>query len=153
MDEPRRRSARDEWLAHRESKLLALRVPAVILRRLRADDPRRAELAAEIAAVDAPPPPVGGPAASQVAAAAGGAPTGGAEQAAFIRGMVDRLAQRLASSPDDPEGWARLVRAYGVLRDARAQADALTRARTVFVRRPAELAHIEAQARAVSPRS
>ncbi len=37
------------------------------------------------------------------------------EQQAMIDGMVSRLAERLASEPDDPEGWLRLVRAYAVL--------------------------------------
>ena len=110
-------------------------------------DPRRDALAAEVAATTAPAPLAGGPDLAQVAAAARAAPAGGAEQAAFIRGMVDRLAQRLASKPDDVDGWARLVRAYGVLGDPKAQADALTRARTVFARRPADLARVQAEAR------
>ncbi len=115
---------------------------------LQAADPRRAELGAEIAASQAPPPLAGGPSVEQVAAAAQGVAGAGPEQAAFIRGMVDRLAQRLASKPDDVDGWARLVRSYGVLGDPKAQADALTRARTAFARRPADLARIEAEAHA-----
>ena len=62
--------------------------------------------------------------------------------------MVSRLAARLAANPDDPEGWARLVRAYGVLKDETAQGEALTRARKLFANRPDALAAIEAQARA-----
>lgn len=38
--------------------------------------------------------------------------------AAAIRGMVEGLAARLEADPDDPAGWARLVRAYGVLGEA-----------------------------------
>ncbi len=119
-----------------------------LLADLPAGDPRRDDLAAEVAASDRPAPLAGGPSAAQVAAVAQAAPAGGPEQAAFIRGMVDRLAQRLATKPDDVDGWARLVRAYGVLGDAKAQADALTRARTAFARRPADLARIEAEAHA-----
>jgi cytochrome c-type biogenesis protein CcmH len=51
-----------------------------------------------------------------------------AQQRAMIQSMVDGLAARLKASPDDPEGWARLIRAYGVLgetdRLAAAKADA-----------------------------
>lgn len=38
-----------------------------------------------------------------------------ADQQAMIRGMVDRLAQRLADHPDDPQGWERLAHSYEVL--------------------------------------
>jgi cytochrome c-type biogenesis protein CcmH len=37
---------------------------------------------------------------------------------AFIRSMVDRLAARLESEPNDRDGWTRLARAYGVLGDS-----------------------------------
>ncbi len=37
------------------------------------------------------------------------------EREAFIRGMVERLADRLAATPDDPDGWVRLGRARTVL--------------------------------------
>ena len=49
-----------------------------------------------------------------------------AERAAMIEGMVDGLAARLADAPDDPEGWARLVRSYRVL-ERPEQADRATR--------------------------
>ena len=42
---------------------------------------------------------------------------------AMIRGMVDRLANRLKENPDDLAGWTRLERAYRVLGDT-AKADA-----------------------------
>jgi cytochrome c-type biogenesis protein CcmH len=63
--------------------------------------------------------------------------------------MVDRLAKRLETSPDDPEGWARLVRAEGVLKDKAAQDAALAKARKLFAGRPDALSRIEAQAKAV----
>jgi cytochrome c-type biogenesis protein CcmH len=53
------------------------------------------------------------------------------ERMAFIRSMVERLANKLAENPDDVAGWERLVRAYGVLGEtdkavaAQAQLDAL----------------------------
>ena len=37
------------------------------------------------------------------------------DRMAFIRSMVERLAERLKNEPDDLEGWRRLVRAYQVL--------------------------------------
>ncbi|MEQ8806379.1 MAG: c-type cytochrome biogenesis protein CcmI, partial [Rhodospirillales bacterium] len=42
---------------------------------------------------------------------------------AMIRGMVERLADRLKENPDDLAGWRRLERAYRVLGDT-AKADA-----------------------------
>jgi len=50
------------------------------------------------------------------------------DRSAMIRGMVDRLANRLKQNGDDVEGWLRLVRAYMVMGDRdkanRASADA-----------------------------
>ena len=61
--------------------------------------------------------------------------------------MVASLAAKLAANPDDAEGWARLVRSYGVLHDAPAQADALAKARKQFAGKPDALAPIEAEAK------
>lgn len=99
---------------------------------LAAGDPRRQGLQAQIAAVEAggdvnEPPP--------------------APDEAMIRGMVEGLAARLAEQPDDPAGWARLVRSYGVLGDLEAQQAALAEARRRFAGRPEALAEIEAAAR------
>jgi len=74
------------------------------------------------------------------------APSGG-DQAAFIRSMVATLQARLNAQPDDPAGWARLVRSYRVLGDAGAEGKALSRARAVFANRPKDLAAIEAEAK------
>jgi cytochrome c-type biogenesis protein CcmH len=46
--------------------------------------------------------------------------------------MVQQLADRLASNPNDLEGWLRLIRAYSVLGDKTKATAALTRARSVF---------------------
>jgi cytochrome c-type biogenesis protein CcmH len=72
---------------------------------------------------------------------------GGADQAAFIRSMVNGLAERLKASPDDPAGWARLVRSYGVLGDSEAQAKALAEARRLYKDRPDLLKTIEDSAK------
>jgi cytochrome c-type biogenesis protein CcmH len=119
---------------------------------LPAGDPNHASLLTEIAQVEQagglPPPAADTVAPPQAQAAAPGA--GG--QQAFIHAMVDRLAKRLQASPDDPDGWARLVRSYGVLKDAAAQDKALARARQLFARRPDALAAIEAAARSAPAR-
>lgn len=104
---------------------------------LPAGDPNRAGVEAEIARVRA-----GG---SDASAAVANAPP--AEQGQMIRGMVAGLAARLEASPDDPQGWARLVRAYTVLGDTAARDRALARARKLFVGRPQDLAAVEAAAR------
>lgn len=51
-----------------------------------------------------------------------------AERTEMIRGMVDRLAQRLEENPDDVDGWLRLARAREVLGETDAVREALRRA-------------------------
>lgn len=70
-----------------------------------------------------------------------------AAQADFIKGMVASLKARLDAQPDNPAGWAQLVRSYRVLGDKPAEAAALARARALFAKEPAKLAPIEAEAR------
>ncbi|GIK99338.1 MAG: c-type cytochrome biogenesis protein CcmI [Alphaproteobacteria bacterium] len=94
------------------------------------------------------------------------------ERDAFIRGMVDRLADRLESDPDDLDGWIRLARAHAVLGDsAKAQeawaraaalapgnvdvllsyAQAIREAHVSDAAMPAEFAETVAQIRALAP--
>lgn len=47
---------------------------------------------------------------------------------AMVRGMVERLAERLKDNPNDAEGWLRLARAREVLGEGDAARDALRRA-------------------------
>ena len=61
--------------------------------------------------------------------------------------MVASLQAKLDANPDDPAGWARLVRSYKVLGDKAAEAKALTRARALFAKRPADLGPIETEAK------
>jgi cytochrome c-type biogenesis protein CcmH len=56
--------------------------------------------------------PQSGPSASDMASAA---QMSDEERSTMIQGMVDQLAARLEETPDDPAGWLRLARAYGVL--------------------------------------
>jgi cytochrome c-type biogenesis protein CcmH len=102
-------------------------------------DPRRVKL---LAAVDQ----IQSGAASEPETA-NGTPGMSADQAGFIRGMVASLQAKLDTNPDDPAGWARLVRSYKVLGDKTAEAKALARARALFAKRPADLGPIEAEAK------
>ncbi|HEX7775217.1 MAG TPA: c-type cytochrome biogenesis protein CcmI [Parvibaculum sp.] len=102
------------------------------------DAPWRASVEAELAALsnaDAP-----GPTPDQAGAAAGMAPEARTQ---MIEGMVGKLAARLDASPNDIEGWLRLIRSYGVLgKPAEARA-ALARARKVFAGDRAALARLD----------
>jgi cytochrome c-type biogenesis protein CcmH len=69
-----------------------------------------------------------------------------AAQLGFIRAMVAKQAADLNAHPDDPDGWARLVRSYGVLGDRAARSGALARAKQLFAGRPSALAAIQAAA-------
>jgi cytochrome c-type biogenesis protein CcmH len=72
--------------------------------------PMARQALARIGAAQAPP----GPSADDVAAAEQMTPE---DRAAMVRGMVERLAERLKRDGSDLEGWLRLVRAYTVLGD------------------------------------
>lgn len=64
-------------------------------------------------------------------------------QQAFIRAMVASLAARLRDRPEDPEGWARLVRSYTVLGDAAGRDAALAKARVIYKDHPEVMRQIE----------
>ncbi len=93
-----------------------------------APSPLRTELKTRIteaarAAGIAPPPlaPAAGPSTEQMEAAAALPPE---QRQQLIRGMVEQLAQKLAASPGDLEGWLRLGRAWRVLGERDKAADA-----------------------------
>lgn len=91
-----------------------------------------------------------GPDAGQIAAAAEMTEE---ERTTMVRGMVDRLSERLASDGGPAQDWARLIRALGVLGEgARAQA-IYAEAATLFADAPADLAALReaALAAGVSP--
>jgi len=85
-----------------------------LLARAPADAPWAHAVRESLAQVERPGGEVSapGPAAADVAAAAQMAPD---DRAKMVRGMVDRLAERLARDGSDLDGWVRLVRAYEVL--------------------------------------
>ncbi len=97
-------------------------------------DPRRAALQGEIDQVarsgklQAPQLQAGAP-----------PPAAPGQEAAFIQSMVDRLAARLKAQPDDPQGWARLIRAYGVLHQEAPRQAAIAEAQRLFKSRPNDL--------------
>ncbi len=75
----------------------------------------------------------GGPSSSDVAAAENMDP---AQRTAMIRGMVQRLADRLHGDGSDVDGWLRLVRAYAVLGDRDKAKDAAADARRALQDHP-----------------
>jgi cytochrome c-type biogenesis protein CcmH len=70
-------------------------------------------------------------ASSQAPAAASSAAAAGSDndQQAQIRGMVERLATRLAQQGGDADAWGRLIRSYSVMREADKAREALATAR------------------------
>jgi cytochrome c-type biogenesis protein CcmH len=101
-----------------------------LLNSLAADDPARTALGREIAEVEA----AGGLPSAQPAASQN------PEVRGMIAGMVEGLAARLAQSPDDPDGWVRLVRAYAVLGETAKRDAALATATARFKDQPKVLA-------------
>lgn len=96
---------------------------------LPATDPRRAELQGAIAQAEGQAAPAIAP-----------------DQMVAIQGMVEGLAQRLQASPDNPEGWVRLVRAYAVLGDTKKRDEALTTAKARYAGKAEILDQLEAAA-------
>ena len=125
-----------EQVATREKIAIAGRMPAAPPVAARGD-------ALAGAATDAIP----GPTADQLASAATLTPT---QQNDMARGMVDRLAARLAAEPRDADGWLRLMRARMVLDDRAGATRALASARSTFQGDAATLAKLDAAARALS---
>jgi len=85
-----------------------------------------------------PSPP--GPSADDIAAAAKLAPE---QRMAMVRGMVERLAERLKQDSSDLDGWLRLVRAYMVLGEKDKARAALGDARRALAREPDKLRRMD----------
>ncbi|HEY8617103.1 c-type cytochrome biogenesis protein CcmI [Phenylobacterium sp.] len=75
-------------------------------------------------------------------------PSVAGDQMAAIQGMVQGLAERLKTAPDDPEGWVRLVRAYAVLGEAAKRDATLSQARARYADNPQILSQLAQAARA-----
>ncbi len=69
------------------------------------------------------------------------------DQQAMIKGMVERLAEKLAQSPHDSEGWLRLIRSRMVLNQPDLAREALKKALAEFAGDPAISNQIAASAR------
>jgi len=98
----------------------------------------------------APPalaPAAPGPSAADVAAAS---QMSDADRNAMVRGMVDRLEARLKDQPDDLDGWLRLARAFGVLKETEKAKAALASARSAFADKPDALGRIDAAEKALA---
>jgi cytochrome c-type biogenesis protein CcmH len=78
---------------------------------------------------------------------AGASPSFSPEQEAMIREMVEGLAARLSQSRGSAEEWARLIRAYSVLKDLDKAKTALTDAREKFAGDAATLGRFDSLAR------
>jgi cytochrome c-type biogenesis protein CcmH len=122
--------AYDRWLA------LARELPAnsdarrtIIARLERLAGELEIDLAADLPDLNAPQArpasPAPGPTREDMEAAK---EMSSGDRQAFIRSMVQRLADRLEESPDDFDGWMRLGRAYGVLGETEKSSDAYGRA-------------------------
>lgn len=85
-------------------------------------------------------PAATGPSDEQVAAAEGLNPE---QRTAMIRGMVERLAERLRQDGSDVEGWFRLVRSYMVLGEREKALGAVADARRALANDPEKLRRIE----------
>jgi cytochrome c-type biogenesis protein CcmH len=103
----------------------AVRIWTELLARIPADAPYRELIAASLARLDPKPAPTG-PTAEDMAAAKDMSPE---QRTAMVRGMVERLAERLKNDGSDLDGWQRLVRAYMVLGEADNAKSAVTAAR------------------------
>jgi cytochrome c-type biogenesis protein CcmH len=95
------------------------------------------ELDAGNAAVAAPTP---GPSAAQMASAADQPPD---QQAAMIRGMVERLAARLTRDGSDVVGWVQLVRSYKVLGESEKARSAAAQAQQALAGDPGKLQQLD----------
>jgi cytochrome c-type biogenesis protein CcmH len=100
-----------------------------------ADAPWRDLVRAALARVASPSATSGGPTAADNMPAA--------ERVEMIRGMVQRLADRLHADGKDVDGWMRLVRAYAMLGDRDKAKDAATDARRALSDEPDQIKRID----------
>ncbi len=90
------------------------------------------------------PAPVAGPTADDIAAAQG---MSAGDQAAMVKGMVERLAAKLEKDPKNLEGWIQLMRSRKVLGDPEGAKAAFKSALTVFDGAADEKSKLNAAAR------
>jgi cytochrome c-type biogenesis protein CcmH len=105
-----------------------------------ADAPWRDLVRAALARVTSEPSAFSGPSTDDIAAAEN---MPKAERTDMIRGMVQRLAERLHADGKDVDGWMRLVRAYAVLGDRDKAKDAAADARRALFDQPDQIKRID----------
>jgi cytochrome c-type biogenesis protein CcmH len=88
----------------------------------------------------APSSASGGPSEEQVAASADMSPE---QRMTMIRGMIDRLSERLNRDASDVEGWLRLVRSYIVLGERDKARAAVVDARRALANEPDKLKRLD----------
>ncbi len=93
-----------------------------------------------LARISGEPAAGNGPTPGDVAAANG---TSEAQRTEMIRGMVQRLAERLHADGSDVDGWLRLVRSYVVLGDRDKAKDAAADAKRALSDRPDQIKRID----------
>jgi cytochrome c-type biogenesis protein CcmH len=105
-----------------------------------ADAPWLGLVRTSLARVTGQPLAGGGPTADQMAAVQN---MPEAQRTAMIRGMVEKLADRLHADGGDVEGWLRLVRAYAVLGDSDKAKAAAADAKRALASHPDEVKRID----------
>jgi cytochrome c-type biogenesis protein CcmH len=105
-----------------------------------ADAPWRGFVAAALGRVTGEKAETVGPSAADVAAVAN---MPADQRSDMIRGMVQRLSDRLHADGHDVDGWMRLVRAYVVLGDRDQARNAAAEARRALAARPDEVQRID----------
>ena len=105
-----------------------------------ADAPWKDLVRAALARVTSGASASSGPSATDIAAAEN---MPEAERSEMIRGMVQRLADRLHADGKDVDGWMRLVRAYAILGDRDKAKDAAADARRALSDQPDQIKRID----------
>jgi len=105
-----------------------------------ADAPWKDLVWAALARVTSGPSASAGPSATDIAAAE---KMPEAEHAEKVRGMVQRLSDRLRADGKDVDGWMRLVRAYAILGDRDKAKDAAADARRALSDQPDQIERID----------
>jgi cytochrome c-type biogenesis protein CcmH len=132
----------DEQDGNREAAAVKWRA---LLKDAPANAPWAGFVGAALARVTNEPVASGNPSAGNaVADAADGGAMTDAQRSDMVRGMVQRLADRLRANGNDVEGWARLVRAYAVLGDRDKAKDAAADARRALSDHPDDIKKIDA---------
>ena len=105
-----------------------------------ADAPWKDLVRAALARVTSGPPVSGRPSAADIAAAEN---MPEAQRTEMIRGMVQRLADRLHADGKDVDGWMRLVRAFAILGDRDKAKEAASDARRALSDQPDQIKRID----------